>query len=188
MANDVTQKMHQEIIAEFKRLDVAKTGHFNLSSYLGTQNKLYHLKSAQENAIAKEFLSRHKDITKGQFLDLLNALYAGQSSNERTFGTRLLAYKKVYKPVFTSQRIFDWLGGLSGWCEVDSLCQCSFTAQGLLGDWDNWSRIVDSMSQDANISRRQASLVLLTKSVLPQFVIKEVSNKLEFGTKTIKRV
>jgi len=142
--------------------------------------------------------------------------------------------------VFTSQQAFDWLGGLSGWCEVDSLCQSTFTAQDLLGDWRSWGKIIDKMSRDTNISRRRASLVLLTKSVrgsndmrlgdlalknlerlkgekdiliskavswlsqslikyhkeqvasflatnndvLPKFVIKEVFNKLTYGTKT----
>ena len=232
-------QLHKEIVTEFKHYDAGES-RFNLSSYLGTQNKLYHLTSAQENTIAKEFLCRHKDLTPEQFLGLLNLLYEGQSFNERTFGTRLLSYKKSFKPVFTPQRIFDWLDGLSGWCEVDSLCQCSFTAQDLLGNWENWSETINAMSRDADISRRRASLVLLTKSVrgsddarladlafnnierlkgekdilvskaiswllrslvkyhtegvrlfivrnenvLPKFVIKEVTNKLTYGTKS----
>jgi 3-methyladenine DNA glycosylase AlkD len=234
-----TLQMQKEIVAEFKRYDVGES-RFNLSKYLGTQNKLYYLKSAQEKKIAKEFLSRHKDINEEQFLELLDALYAGESFNERTFGTKLLEYKKSFKPVFTPQRIFNWLGGLSGWCEVDSLCQSSFTSADLLSDWASWEKTIDGMSRDANISRRRASLVLLVKSVresndprlldlsfknlerlkgekdilvskavswllrsliknhmecvrtflsdneavLPKFVIKEVSNKLTYGTKS----
>ena len=157
--------MQKEIIDELRRYDAGKPGHFHLPSYLGTRNKLYYLKNAQERKIAKDFLSRHKDITEEQFLELLNALYTGESFNERRFGTTLLEYKKVFKSVFTPQRVFDWLGGLSGWCEVDSLCQSTFAAQDLLADWENWRKTIDKMSRDKNISRRRASLVLLVKSV-----------------------
>lgn len=235
----MVKQMHKEIVDEFKRYDAGKSGYLNLSTYLGTQNKLYYLKNAQERQIAKDFLSRHKTITESQFLDLLNALYSGKSFNERTFGTKLLAYKKSFKYLFTPERVFEWLGGLSGWYEVDSLCQSTFTAQDILGDWESWSKAISSMSSDKSISRRRASLVLLCKSVrgsddsrlanlafnnldrlkgekdilvskavswllrdlikhhrirvsqflvdnqavLPKFVIKEVSNKLTYGTK-----
>lgn len=165
MSDFAIQNLHKELISEFVRYDSKKKGHFNLSTYLGTQNKLYHLNSAQEKQIAKDFLSRHTAITKEQFLDLLNELYAGESFNERTFGTKLLAYKKSFKGLFTPQRVYGWLGGLSGWCEVDSLCQSTFTAQDLLGDWGEWCKMLTKMSCDKNISRRRASLVLLCKSV-----------------------
>lgn len=232
-------KLQKEIVAEFKRYDAGKS-HFDLPSYLGTHNKLYHLKNAQERDIAKGIISRHKDITPEDFLKLLNVLYVGKSYNERTIGTKLLQYKKSYKYLFTPQRVFGWLSGLSGWSEVDALCQSTFAWQDLLSDWGSWNRIIDKMSRDGNISRRRASLVLLTKSVrgsddrrladlafknlerlkgekdilvskaiswllrdlikhhrkkvevflsdsndiLPKFVIKEVSNKLTYGTKT----
>jgi len=241
MQSNAIQKLHKEIVAEFKRCDAGKS-RFNLSGYLGTQNKLYHLKSAQQNSIAKDFLNRHKDISEEQFLELLTALYTGESFNERTFGTRLLEYKRAFKPLFTPSRVFGWLGGLAGWCEVDSLCQTTFMARDLLGDWKNWEKTIEKMSRDKNISRRRASLVLLVKSVrgsgddrlaslafdnlerlkgekdilvskavswllrdlikhhkarvsaflvdnkdvLPKFVIKEVSNKLTYGTKSHK--
>jgi len=165
MSDDTVQDLHKELIREFMRYDSKKSGHFNLSTYLGTQNKLYHLTNATEKQIAKDFLNRHKAITEAQFLDLLNALYAGDSFNERTFGTKLLAYKKQFKPLFTPARIYDWLGKLSGWCEVDSLCQSTFTADDLLVDWASWSKMLDKLSRDKSVSRRRASLVLLCKSV-----------------------
>ncbi len=235
--------MHKELVDEFKRYDSGESGHISLSNYLGTQNKLYHLKSAQGKQIAKDFMGRHKDIAEEQFLELLNMLYRGDSFNERTFGTTLLTYKKAYKSLFTPQRTFDWLAGLSGWCEVDSLCQSTFSAQDLLSDWGSWSKMLVKLSRDKNISRRRASLVLLCKSVLgsdssrladqafanlgrlkgekdiliskavswllrslikyhrtrvlsflvdnqsvlPRFIIKEVSNKLTYGTKARKQ-
>jgi 3-methyladenine DNA glycosylase AlkD len=234
------KQLQKEIVDEFNRLDVAETGHFNLSTYLGTQNKLYHLKNEQERKLAKEFVNRHKDISDGQFLELLNGLYVGESFNERTFGTKLLNYKKGLRRLYTPEQVFSWLSGLSGWCEVDSLCQSTFSATDLLGDWPRWNKTLDKMSRDKNISRRRASLVLLCKAVrgcddrrladrafdnierlkeekdiliskavswllrslikhhktrvsqfladnqdaLQKFVIKEVSNKIIYGTKT----
>lgn len=242
MTSNTVAKMHKEIVKEFKRYDAGKSK-FNASGYLGTQNKLYHLKNAQEKQIAKDFISRHKDITEEQFLELLNALYTGESFNERTFGTKLLSCKKKSKHLFTPARVFSWLDHLAGWCEVDSLCQSTFTAADLLENWSSWEKIIDKMSRDKNISKRRASLVLLTKSVrgsndqkladlafsnlerlkgekdiliskavswllrdlikhhrhkvemflttnrdiLPRFVVKEVSNKITYGTKTHRK-
>lgn len=165
MPDATVQDLHKELIREFMRYDIRKSGHFNLSTYLGTQNKLYHIANAQERQIAKDFLSRHTEITKEQFLDLLNALYTGESFNERTFGTKLLSCKKEFKTLFTPQRIYGWLGGLAGWCEVDSLCQSTFATQDLLDDWGNWGKMLTRLSVAKNISHRRASLVLLCKSV-----------------------
>jgi len=165
MSHDLVDTWHKEIVADFARHSTEKSKHFDLPKYLGTSNKLYSLNNATEKQIAKAFLSRHKAITEVQFLDLLNALYAGDSFNERTFGTKLLVYKKQFKPLFTPARIYGWLGKLSGWCEVDSLCQSTFTADDLLADWASWSKMLDKLSHDKSISRRRASLVLLCKPV-----------------------
>ena len=242
MAHDLVETWHKEIDVDFARHSKEKSKHFDLPKYLGTSNKLYSLTNATEKQIAKDFLNRHKDITEAQFLDLLNAFYAGDSFNERTFGTKLLAHKKQFKPLFTPARIYGWLGKLSGWCEVDSLCQSTFTADDLLADWASWSNMLDKLSRDKSVSRRRASLVLMCKSVrgssdgrladvafanldrlkgekdiliskavswllrdlikyhrtrisdflstnrdiLPKFVVREVQNKLAYGTKSIK--
>ncbi|MFA5776019.1 MAG: hypothetical protein WC988_00420 [Patescibacteria group bacterium] len=59
-------EMQKEIVSEFKWYDAGKS-RFNLLSYLGTQNKLYHLKNAQEKKIAKDFLNRHKILHRSNF-------------------------------------------------------------------------------------------------------------------------
>ena len=161
MSKTLAKQMQKEIVNELKKYPLGKTD-FNLANYLGTQNELYTLSVANERAIARDFVNRHKGITPEQFLELLNGLYSGKSFNERTFGTKLIMYKKAYKFLYTPERIFDWLGNLSGWGEIDSLCQSTFTAEDLLGDWSSWSKVLDKMSRDRNISRRRASLVLLT--------------------------
>lgn len=234
--------MQKEIVNEFGRYNSGKSK-LNLQSYLGTRNKIYYLKNAQERKIAKDFLGARKDITEKDFLALLDELYTGESINEKTFGTKLLLYKKSFAHLFTSGYVYKWLGALSGWCEVDSLCQSTFTASDLLKDWESWSKMLEKMSKDKNISRRRASLVLLCKSVrgssdvrladlafknidrlkgekdiliskavswllrdlikhcpgrvksfldaneyvLPKFVVKEVTNKLTFGKKTVRK-
>ena len=165
MSQNIVKTWHKEIVKEFSRHSTKKSNHVDLPKYLGTRNKLYSLTNATEKQIAKDFLNRHKDITGAQFLDLVNALYAGDSFNERTFGTKLLAYKKKFKPLFTPARIYGWLGKLFGWCEVDSLCQSTFTADDLLAGWASWGKTLDKLSRDKSISRRRASLVLLCKSV-----------------------
>ena len=131
----------KEILDEFKKLDSGSTK-FNLPKYLGTNNKIYHLKNAVEKQIAKDFIKRHPDISKDQFLDLLDALYVGESFNERCFGTKLIPHKKSFKVLFSPRRVFDWLTNLFGWSEVDSLCQSTFTAKDLLENWTEWESTI----------------------------------------------
>src|SRR6185312_1309445 len=45
---------------------------------------------------------------------------------------------------------------------VDSLCQSNFTADELLLNWPAWHRMLIALSKSKNISKRRASLVLLT--------------------------
>ena len=58
-----------------------------------------------------------------------------------------------------------WLDRLVGWAEVDSLCQSVFGAGELLSDWPAWQGLIRRLARDANINKRRAALVLLTRPV-----------------------
>ena len=65
----------------------------------------------------------------------------------------------------TPQDVDRWLGELTGWAEVDTLCQNLFTGEGMLADWPAWRGLFEGLSRDGNINKRRASLVLLTGPV-----------------------
>ena len=54
---------------------------------------------------------------------------------------------------------------LQGWAEVDTLCQSPFTSEDILSDWKTWKKALIEFSVSDNISKKRASLVLLTRPV-----------------------
>ena len=67
-------------------------------------------------------------------------------------------YTKLYENLLD-----HWLSFVCGWAETDVLCQSPFTAEDLLSRWDSWHQLLSKLSQDENVHKRRASLVLLTK-------------------------
>ena len=57
-----------------------------------------------------------------------------------------------------------WLSNRVGWCEIDSLCQSTFTADEILSRWAEWQSLLKKFVVSKNISKRRASLVLLVKA------------------------
>jgi 3-methyladenine DNA glycosylase AlkD len=58
-----------------------------------------------------------------------------------------------------------WLENLEGWAEIDSICQNKFKAKEILGNWGEWHNFLNSWNISSQISKRRASLVLLTGPV-----------------------
>jgi 3-methyladenine DNA glycosylase AlkD len=56
-----------------------------------------------------------------------------------------------------------WLDHLQGWAEIDSLCASVFGPEELEADWPAWEGLIRRLATDANINRRRAALVLLTR-------------------------
>jgi 3-methyladenine DNA glycosylase AlkD len=164
-------KLQEEIVEEFKTLDQGYS-RFNLPKYLGTKHKVYAIKTAVAVNFSKDFLKRHKDISRNDFLELLNLLYKGESFNERIFGNILISRKKEYKDLFTPQRVYTWASGFSGWCEIDCLCAGVVSAEEMLKDWDSWEKAIKRMVGSKNISLRRASLVLFVKPVRERYETK----------------
>jgi 3-methyladenine DNA glycosylase AlkD len=57
------------------------------------------------------------------------------------------------------------LKNAEGWAEVDSICQSNFTSKELLGNWEEWKKVLNEFNKSENIHKRRASLVLLIKSL-----------------------
>jgi len=154
----------KEIVGEFKKLDTGY-GRFNLPKYLGTTRKVYAIKTAVLVKFTKDFLKKYPNLENGEFLDLLNLLYNGESFNERIFGNFLISCKKEYAKFLTPERVYKWLYSLVGWCEIDCLCSSHVSAELMLNAWENWEKTIKKMAVSKNISLRRGSLVLLVKPV-----------------------
>lgn len=165
--NHFMNKLHLEILAGMRKLAPKKTArrdkfkNFTLS-YLGSPRPSYNLSITVAIKIASEFVKKHKDLSFNEYLELLDSLYTGRSFNERTFGRFLLLRYPKLRTRIPPQKLDQWLNGLAGWCEVDSLCQNLFKFDEMGKNWSTWEKLLRNFNKDENVSKRRASLVLLT--------------------------
>ena len=160
-------KLHLEILRELKNhsssLTVDKPNYKDFTlKYLGSPRKSYNLKTATARKIARKFKCSHRDLTVTEFGELLDSLYQGDSFDERTFGKFLLILYPKLRAQIPPQKLDTWLNYLSGWCEVDSLCQSLFKFEEMSKNWSAWEKLLLKFNKNKNVSKRRASLVLLT--------------------------
>jgi 3-methyladenine DNA glycosylase AlkD len=176
-------KQHQQILNLIK--SKAKNKPFKskhiLNTYMGTDDPAYDLSNPQMRKIAKTWIKKNKDIKFDGFIKLIDSLYQGKTDTEKRIAGMLLEYLPKLRKQIDPMRIDKWLNNLNGWAQVDSLCQSSFTASELLGNWKKWKKLLLQLNKDKNINKRRASLVLLIKSLraeenkqLAQFAFKEI--------------
>ena len=153
-------KYHQELLEEIKKY--ARKGTAETANYLGNNHIHYCVSVPQRRKIAKAWGKENKDISLEEFIDLTNSLFSGHSYEEKTMASILLGdFPKLRKEI-NPELISEWLDNLQGWAEIDTLCQSNFTPDEFLGKWTNWEKLIRKFAEDKNISKRRASLVLLT--------------------------
>ncbi len=157
--------LHQEILTNLKKHSGKGTKHTGNVAYLGNDHFSYHISNPIKRTIIKEFVSRHKDISLQEFTDLLDVLFESSSHDEKSIAGMLLGYYKKHRATLNPKLLDAWLPHLKGWAEIDCLCQSNFTAGELLADWKTWQSLLTKFSKDKDISKRRASLVLLTGPV-----------------------
>lgn len=158
-------KFHKEILREIKNSVQNKSNSTWVAKYLGTNHIYYGLSNPQKREIAKTWVKNHKDLSETEFTDLLNSLYKGKSYDEKSIASYLLFYFPSLRKNLKPELLDNWLDYLSGWAEVDNLCQSNYKAEEMLLDWKTWKSMLTRFSKEKNISKRRASLVLLTKVV-----------------------
>ncbi len=156
-------KYHQEILKHIKKKSGAGSKH--AKSYCGTTKKYYDLRAADSKKIAKEFKKKYPDLTKKEFIQLLDSLAKGESHEEMSILGRLLGTMISLRKQITPKHLNKWLENAEGWAEVDSICQSNFTSKELLGNWEEWEIVLNKFVKSKNIHKRRASLVLLIKSL-----------------------
>lgn len=125
-----------------------------VSNYLGTDKPTRCIKIGELKKIAIKYPGD---------TDLITSLYRyGTSFDELAIAAYLVSrVKNKIDP-----RLIDkWLNYTVGWAEVDSLCQSNFDAAVVLTNWPQWHQFLVKLSDDKNIQKRRASMVLLCKSL-----------------------
>lgn len=157
--------LHREIIKAIEKraaeenVPLQKDG----NRYVGTTKPIYSLKAAVIGQMFREFKSRHADLTLAEFVALLDSLSLGKTFNEYIAVGILLGKYPQLRAALDPRCLDRWLVHAQGWAEVDVTCQLNFTAAEMLSDWKTWKRLLTAFAKDANVHKRRASLVLLTK-------------------------
>jgi hypothetical protein len=158
---------HQEIARAIKRRAAKENVRLNQQRdrYIGTTKPSYALKAAVVGEIVRAWIARHPGLTPADYRHLLDSLSRGETHNEFAFIGSLLSHLPRLRKTLAPHHLDGWLARAEGWAEVDSICQSNFTADELLTNWGEWKRALVAWSQSANVHKRRASLVLLTKPV-----------------------
>lgn len=156
---------HRAILQQFQRTEPGRGKTTQRPEHTGTIRLWYGLKNEQRRAVMLAFCAAHKELSYDDWLALIDALYQGDSYEERCAPATLLSKYPLYRRQLPLEQLDLWLGCLDGWAEVDGTCQTVFSAKDLLADWEGWSALLTSLAADANINKRRAALVLLTAPI-----------------------
>ncbi|MGB8644153.1 MAG: DNA alkylation repair protein [Anaerolineae bacterium] len=156
------QSYHQEILSAIRQRASSPEPQAG-NKYMGTQKPLYSITVPATRKIARAWVAQHRDLTPEDYTALLDALAQGETSNEVGFVGELLSLMPKLRQTLDPARLDRWLEGTEGWGEIDSICQGKFTAQETLTQWGVWKKLLTAFSKSPQISKRRASLVLLTR-------------------------
>jgi 3-methyladenine DNA glycosylase AlkD len=167
MASTEAKVAHDRFQAELRALadpDWSPLPPMN-DSYGSSGRPCYGVSVPDRRAMARRWVGEHKRAPAEAVLAVVESLLGGESHEERTLATLLLRYSKAARTAARPGDVDRWLDHLSGWAEVDSLCQNVFAADQMLADWPAWRALIERLSTDPNINKRRASVVLLTGPV-----------------------
>ncbi|MBU0650127.1 DNA alkylation repair protein [Patescibacteria group bacterium] len=158
---------HAALLGEIKCL--AKTQPFECKhsdSYGGHNEKTYKISNPQLRKVIKSWISKNRNLTLDELIDLLNSIYLkSDSSTEKYLGGYLIEYLPKLRKHINPQLLDRWLNHLTGWSQIDSLCQSKFSSADMQSNWEDWEKTIKSFNNSHNVSKLRASLVLLTGPV-----------------------
>lgn len=156
---------HRELITLLeKNASRTKLG-FDVAKYLGSGSVYLNISTADRRRVVKKWIGAHKDLSRGEWLALLNSLARGKTFQEKGAMSDIIVAFPDHRATLDPSAVESWLDHLSGWGEVDSLCQSAFGAADMLARWNEWRMVLRRLARDGNINKRRAALVLLTKPV-----------------------
>ncbi len=156
---------HQSLVQQFQATEPGRGQTQQRPEHLGITRRWYGLKNNQRRDILLDFIAANRDLSYEAWVALIDALYHGDSYEERCAPQTLFRKFPRYRRQLPLAQLDQWLGLLEGWAEVDSTCQTVFNDKDLLADWTGWSALLESLANDTNINKRRAALVLLTAPI-----------------------
>ncbi len=158
-------RYHQDILTVLHNQPKTKVVHDNFANYIG--NNITHLGISVPECrkIAKNFVKTHPELTSEDLIELIESLLQGKTHQEKILPGIILGYIPKLRKDISPKNVEHWLNYIIGWCEVDNLCQSTFSVEELLNNWNEWKYVLENLSIDSNINKRRASLVLLTHPV-----------------------
>jgi hypothetical protein len=156
---------HKEILRQIKQRAAKENVRLNKrgNRYIGTTKPSYPLKAAVVGETVRAWIARHPDLTPADYRHLLDSLSRGKIHNEFAFIGPLLSKLPRLRKTLAPRALDGWLARAEGWAEVDCICQSNFAADELQANWGEWKQLLVALSKSANVNKRRASLVLLTK-------------------------
>ncbi|MBV8681991.1 MAG: DNA alkylation repair protein [Caulobacteraceae bacterium] len=134
-------------------------------SYGGSGHPFYSVGVPERRAIARAWIAERRGGQPSDALAVLDSLFAGDSHEEKTLPSFILAVDRAARRAVQPSDVERWLGELNGWAEIDCLCQSVFTAEDLATDWPAWKSLIERLAADENINKRRAAMVLLNAPV-----------------------
>lgn len=163
----IQNKIHLEILKKlnkYKDSGDKKTNEW-VQHYLGSDKPTLGIKSSEMVKIAKEIVDEN-NFDEKSLVELLDSLYSKATTfAEIDMAARILGVAPKIRKKLDPKVLDYWLNFTHGWAEDDLLCQSNFTAEEVLGNWSKWEKLLIKFSNDENINKRRASMVLLTKSL-----------------------
>ena len=157
--------VHQQILKEISKIKSASTPE-NIAfgqRYIGTDKPYHGFTTKQIVDLAKKVFKENL-MNPVEIISLLDSLYQhGTSYTEIVLGPMFLSLSPETLKNFDPKNLDLWLNYTHGWAENDVLCQSNFTAENVLSRWSDWQKWLKDFNQSPNISKRRASLVVLTK-------------------------
>ena len=135
------------------------------AGYSGASHFDHGIRIPTLRAFIKTWSAQHKTLTRDEWLALLDALYHGDSLDEKLLAGQVLAQYPALRRDLPLELFETWLEQLEGWEEIDGTCQSTFSGKEVLARWDEWNTFLIKLRRDANINKQRASLVLLNRSV-----------------------
>jgi len=136
-----------------------------VQKYLGSNKPTRCVKTGEIKKVARKFL-KENDLSETEFFELIDNLYSrAKTFEEVDLAAKLIGIKKNYRKNIKVEGLGQWLTYTCGWAECDTLCQSNFTAEEILGRWNEWKKFLLKLNISKNIQQRRASLVLLCKAL-----------------------
>jgi 3-methyladenine DNA glycosylase AlkD len=153
---------HLALLAQLRAAGRPYRGGMHNDSYSGSGRPFLNVPAPERRQYVRAWLAARRAAADAELIAMANALFDGETHEEKTLGALLLGYSARARRAATPAMVERWLGELNGWAEIDSLCASVFDAKDLAADWPAWRSLIERLSQDASINKRRAALVLLT--------------------------